>query len=170
MFVEHLPVLCLFPLNKITKIKYHPVIAIGFVKSEGTTTFFNACFFQIMNCFAKFHTFMPSSIVFYTHCLIYFFSWLFPFRELYPAIEAVIKNLMTSLRAVTDLQNPAIKDRHWLELMMATKVSKDFILTLLEACVQSVFALRLSLQHRSSWKTALVIRLLHDLLNFSDIW
>ncbi|KAJ8713922.1 hypothetical protein PYW08_007542 [Mythimna loreyi] len=42
--------------------------------------------------------------------------------EPYIAIESTIKNLMTSLRAVTDLQNPAIKDRHWLELMMATKV------------------------------------------------
>ncbi|XP_068619246.1 dynein beta chain, ciliary-like [Battus philenor] len=40
----------------------------------------------------------------------------------YLAIESTIKNLMTSLRAVTDLQNPAIKDRHWIELMMATKV------------------------------------------------
>jgi dynein heavy chain, axonemal len=39
------------------------------------------------------------------------------------AIEGTIKNLMTSLRAVTDLQNPAIKDRHWVELMMATKVN-----------------------------------------------
>ncbi|XP_037301353.1 LOW QUALITY PROTEIN: dynein beta chain, ciliary-like, partial [Manduca sexta] len=42
--------------------------------------------------------------------------------EPYAAIEFIIKNLMTSLRAVTDLQNPAIKDRHWIELMMATKV------------------------------------------------
>ncbi|KAH9636656.1 hypothetical protein HF086_003474 [Spodoptera exigua] len=41
--------------------------------------------------------------------------------EPYNVIESTIKNLMTSLRAVTDLQNPAIKDRHWLELMMATK-------------------------------------------------
>ncbi|KAJ0173728.1 hypothetical protein K1T71_010877 [Dendrolimus kikuchii] len=41
--------------------------------------------------------------------------------EPYLAIEGTIKNLMTSLKAVTDLQNPAIKDRHWIELMMATK-------------------------------------------------
>lgn len=45
-------------------------------------------------------------------------------------IEATIKNLMTSLRAVTDLQNPAIKDRHWVELMMATKVNLLPLLTL----------------------------------------
>lgn len=49
------------------------------------------------------------------------------FREPYLAIEAIIKNLMTSLRAVTDLQNPAIKDRHWIELMMATKVTQNEI-------------------------------------------
>ncbi|XP_041969099.1 dynein beta chain, ciliary-like [Aricia agestis] len=42
--------------------------------------------------------------------------------EPFISIEATIKNLMTSLRAVTDLQNPSIKDRHWVELMMATKV------------------------------------------------
>lgn len=37
-------------------------------------------------------------------------------------IESTIKNLITSLKAVTELQNPAIKDRHWLELMMLIKV------------------------------------------------
>lgn len=36
--------------------------------------------------------------------------------------EGIIKNLMTSLRAVTELQNPAIQDRHWAELMDTTKV------------------------------------------------
>ncbi|KOB79417.1 Uncharacterized protein OBRU01_00328 [Operophtera brumata] len=46
-------------------------------------------------------------------------------EEPYIAIEGTIKNLMTSLRAVTELQNPAIKDRHWIELMMATKVKFD---------------------------------------------
>lgn len=66
------------------------------------------------------------------YCDLLLFSFLNVFfldvyRELYPAIEAVIKNLMTSLRAVTDLQNPAIKDRHWLELMMATKVFKVYL-------------------------------------------
>nr|CAB3508098.1 unnamed protein product [Spodoptera littoralis] len=44
-------------------------------------------------------------------------------REPYGVTESTIKNLMTSLRAVTDLQNPAIKDRHWLELMMAPRHS-----------------------------------------------
>ncbi|XP_026835009.1 dynein beta chain, ciliary isoform X2 [Drosophila erecta] len=37
-------------------------------------------------------------------------------------MEASLKNLMTSLRAVTELQNPAIRDRHWIELMQTTKV------------------------------------------------
>lgn len=37
-------------------------------------------------------------------------------------IEKVLKNLVTSLRAITELQNQAIKDRHWLELMKSTGV------------------------------------------------
>lgn len=36
--------------------------------------------------------------------------------------ENSLKNLMTSLRAVTELQNPAIRDRHWYELMRTTQV------------------------------------------------
>lgn len=36
--------------------------------------------------------------------------------------ENLIKNLLTSLRAITELQNPAIRERHWIELMQATKV------------------------------------------------
>lgn len=42
-----------------------------------------------------------------------------PFLE----TEAMIKNLLTSLRAIIELQNPAIRERHWIELMVATKVS-----------------------------------------------
>uniref|UniRef100_A0A1I8PDY1 Dynein beta chain, ciliary n=1 Tax=Stomoxys calcitrans TaxID=35570 RepID=A0A1I8PDY1_STOCA len=42
--------------------------------------------------------------------------------EPYLHIENSLKNLMTSLRAVTELQNPAIRDRHWLELMQTTRV------------------------------------------------
>lgn len=38
-------------------------------------------------------------------------------------IERMLKNLVTSLRAITELQNPAIRDRHWLELMKVTGVS-----------------------------------------------
>ncbi|XP_015735401.1 dynein heavy chain 17, axonemal [Coturnix japonica] len=37
-------------------------------------------------------------------------------------LDNSMKNMMTSLRAVNDLQNPAIRDRHWRELMQATKV------------------------------------------------
>lgn len=41
----------------------------------------------------------------------------------YVYLEAALKNLVTSLKAITELQNPAIKERHWIELMQATKVS-----------------------------------------------
>jgi dynein heavy chain len=40
----------------------------------------------------------------------------------YTGVENDVKNLMTSLRAVTELQNPAIRERHWQELMTATGV------------------------------------------------
>lgn len=42
--------------------------------------------------------------------------------DVYIHTEGMLKNMMTSLRAVTELQNPAIRDRHWIQLMQATKV------------------------------------------------
>lgn len=38
------------------------------------------------------------------------------------SLEALLKNMVTSLRAVSELQNPAIRQRHWRHLMAATKV------------------------------------------------
>uniref|UniRef100_A0A8D0H5U7 Dynein axonemal heavy chain 17 n=1 Tax=Sphenodon punctatus TaxID=8508 RepID=A0A8D0H5U7_SPHPU len=38
-------------------------------------------------------------------------------------LDNTVKNMITSLRAVSELQNPAIRDRHWRELMQATKVN-----------------------------------------------
>ncbi|KAJ8318719.1 LOW QUALITY PROTEIN: hypothetical protein KUTeg_003810 [Tegillarca granosa] len=40
----------------------------------------------------------------------------------YLGLENQVKNMLTSLRAVSELQNPAIRDRHWQQLMAATKV------------------------------------------------
>ncbi|XP_033732158.1 dynein beta chain, ciliary-like [Pecten maximus] len=40
----------------------------------------------------------------------------------YLGLENTVKNMLTSLRAVSELQNPAIRDRHWQQLMAATKV------------------------------------------------
>ncbi|VDN97799.1 unnamed protein product [Rodentolepis nana] len=37
-------------------------------------------------------------------------------------IEGEVRNMMTSLRAVTELQNPAIRGRHWSQLMATTGV------------------------------------------------
>jgi len=34
----------------------------------------------------------------------------------------MVKNMITSLRAVVELQSPAIRDRHWQQLMTATGV------------------------------------------------
>jgi len=41
----------------------------------------------------------------------------------YVYIVSVLRELVASLRAVTELQNPAITERHWLELMQLSKVS-----------------------------------------------
>ena len=42
--------------------------------------------------------------------------------DTYTGVENVVKNMLTSLRAVSELQNPAIRERHWQQLMAATKV------------------------------------------------
>ncbi|EMP26627.1 Dynein heavy chain 11, axonemal [Chelonia mydas] len=42
--------------------------------------------------------------------------------DVYIGLELTVKNLMTSLRAVSELQNPAIRERHWHQLMNATGV------------------------------------------------
>ncbi|KAL3316100.1 Dynein heavy chain 9, axonemal [Cichlidogyrus casuarinus] len=42
--------------------------------------------------------------------------------DTYIGVEDAVKNMLTSLRAVGELQNPAIRDRHWAQLMAATGV------------------------------------------------
>ncbi|XP_066247509.1 dynein beta chain, ciliary [Euwallacea similis] len=39
----------------------------------------------------------------------------------YTGLEATVKNTLTSLKAVGELQNPAIRERHWDQLMVSTK-------------------------------------------------
>ena len=50
--------------------------------------------------------------------------------EAFLETEGMIKNLLTSLRAITELQNPAIRERHWVELMHATKVRFYFMISI----------------------------------------
>ena len=38
-------------------------------------------------------------------------------------LELIVKNMLTSLRAVGELRNPSIRDRHWEQLVTATKVT-----------------------------------------------
>jgi K+-sensing histidine kinase KdpD len=42
--------------------------------------------------------------------------------DTYITLEATVKNMLTSLRAVAELQNSAIRERHWQQLMKSTKV------------------------------------------------
>ncbi len=43
--------------------------------------------------------------------------------DVFNGLELTVKNMLTSLRAVGELQNPAIRDRHWHQLVIATKVN-----------------------------------------------
>lgn len=45
--------------------------------------------------------------------------------DTYVSLEGTVKNMLTSLRAVGELQNPAIRERHWRQLMNSTKVSLE---------------------------------------------
>ena len=42
--------------------------------------------------------------------------------DAFNGLETKKKNMMTSLRAVGELQNPAIRERHWEQLMQTTQV------------------------------------------------
>ncbi|XP_075415820.1 dynein axonemal heavy chain 17 [Tenrec ecaudatus] len=42
--------------------------------------------------------------------------------DAFVGLDNTVKNMITSLRAVSELQNPAIRDRHWQQLMTAAQV------------------------------------------------
>ena len=42
--------------------------------------------------------------------------------DAFSGLDSTVKNMVTSLRAVGELQNKAIRDRHWEQLMQATQV------------------------------------------------
>ncbi|XP_008058125.2 dynein heavy chain 9, axonemal-like [Carlito syrichta] len=43
--------------------------------------------------------------------------------DAFSGLENTVRNTLTSLRAIAELQNPAIRERHWRQLMQATGVS-----------------------------------------------
>lgn len=42
--------------------------------------------------------------------------------DVHTGLESIVKNLLTSLRAVNELQNSAVRERHWQQLMNTTGV------------------------------------------------
>lgn len=42
--------------------------------------------------------------------------------DAFSGLDSTVKNMVTSLRSVGELQNQAIRDRHWEQLMQATQV------------------------------------------------
>ncbi|KAM7123899.1 LOW QUALITY PROTEIN: dynein axonemal heavy chain 11 [Ciconia maguari] len=50
--------------------------------------------------------------------------------DVYMGLELKVKNLMSSLRAILELQNPALRDRHWYQVMNVTgAIAEDPTLT-----------------------------------------
>lgn len=62
--------------------------------------------------------------------------------DTYLTLEATVKNMLTSLRAVGELQNAAIRERHWHQLIKSAKVSLillwivNFLMTLISIVLQ----------------------------------
>ena len=55
----------------------------------------------------------------------------------YINLEAAIKDMLTSFRAIGELQNPALRDRHWSQLMVACKKaepSDEMVTVSIEPC------------------------------------
>ena len=45
--------------------------------------------------------------------------------DVYAQLDCYVKNMLTSLRAVAELQNPSLRERHWLQLMKICSVGRD---------------------------------------------
>ncbi|KAL1259213.1 hypothetical protein QQF64_009790, partial [Cirrhinus molitorella] len=60
--------------------------------------------------------------------------------DVYVSLDCVLRDLLTSLRAVTELLNPAMRDRHWAKLVRTTGV--NFTLTE-ETTLEDLLALQL---------------------------
>ncbi len=43
--------------------------------------------------------------------------------DVYMGLESTVKNLLTSLRAINELQNSAVRERHWQQLMNTSDMS-----------------------------------------------
>lgn len=81
--------------------------------------------------------------------------------DAFTGLDSTVKNMVTSLRAVGELQNPAIRERHWQQLMQATQVCLCGLCTLIRNqialhCIGSQFILT-SLQGISCFSNSFLI-------------
>ena len=85
---------------------------------------------------------------FVTAVLMVYFAFQMRAWDSFGGLDSLVKNMITSLRAVSELQNPAIRDRHWQQLMQATKVPFDWCVKDLKLSMwpKPVFVLRVWLQ------------------------
>jgi len=47
--------------------------------------------------------------------------------DVYVSLDRVLRDLLASLRAVTELLNPVMRDRHWAQLVRTTGVRKRVV-------------------------------------------
>ncbi|KAJ8968781.1 hypothetical protein NQ317_016726 [Molorchus minor] len=63
--------------------------------------------------------------------------------DTYIGLESTVKNTLTSLKAVGELQNPAIRERHWDQLMKSTKnlaaLPREFTVSNFKLCFDLLF-------------------------------
>lgn len=75
--------------------------------------------------------------------------------ETYILLEKTVKNMLTSLKAVSELQNPAIRERHWQQLMKSTKVRYLLIINLFDMFINVFWYLDVYKQILLFWFTGL---------------
>jgi hypothetical protein len=53
-------------------------------------------------------------------------------EDVFKGLDNMVKNFLVSVPLVADLRSPAMRERHWQQLMEATKVSQNMLLAMLQ--------------------------------------
>jgi hypothetical protein len=58
-------------------------------------------------------------------------------EDVFKGLDNMVKNFLVSMPLVADLRSPAMRPRHWQQLMDTTKVSSPVCASLLKGCLPS---------------------------------
>jgi hypothetical protein len=53
-------------------------------------------------------------------------------EDVFKGLDNMVKNFLVSVPLVADLRSPAMRERHWQQLMEATKVRQNMLLAMLK--------------------------------------